>query len=59
MKDDCPICKGTGDVYEDHIPALCEACDGTGRIEGTKEELFSILRWGSGLVLFVLQTLLR
>lgn len=49
----CPYCEGFGTVPDpkDRQPVTCEKCDGYGYIEGTREELFSILRWAPVVLL--------
>ena len=60
MTANCPTCEGSGDNgMSGPEQETCPACDGTGRIEGTREELCSILRWGASIVLLVLHTLLE
>lgn len=63
MKADCPNCNGTGivtDPDDSHQFMTCIDCDGAGVIEGTQDELFSVLRWAPvWIVLLVLQCLLR
>lgn len=53
----CPACEGTGETLDG--TEICEPCEGAGYIEGTREELFSALRWGVCLVLLCLNSLLR
>lgn len=57
MTANCPTCEGTGETFD--ATEICEVCDGTGYVEGTKEELFSLFRWGASIVLLVLHTLLE